>query len=857
MMANLRLLNPDFEYLFFDDKEVREFIDRDFPQYREVFDSFRFPIQRYDFFRYLAIYHYGGFYFDLDVMLASGLTGLSELGCVFPFEGLTYSHLLRQKYRMDWEIGNYAFGASARHPFLEAVIENCVRNLKDPTHAAPMMRGSPFLSKAEFFVLNTTGPGLISRTLAENPEIAKSVAVLFPNDVCDVTTWHRFGNLGVHLMEGSWRVQGGYARRRLAQRWEHWKMQRLLKQSRRLGKTRRFVSVISAPDATPKTWQPTPDKPLVSILIPAFNSQPWIRESIRSAIAQTWEPKEIIVVDDGSTDQTLKIAKQFESQNVRVLTQNQQGAAAARNKAFSVSRGDFIQWLDADDVLAPDKIAQQMKVQQQTGNKRILLSSAWGRFIYRHYRAEFNSTGLWCDLSPLDWLLRKMGQNLFMQTATWLVSRELTEAAGPWDTRLLSDDDGEYFCRVLLASDGVRFVPQSRIYYRGPGLAFRSLSYIGQSSRKVEAHWLSMQLHIAYLRSLEDSERVREACINYLRASLNYFYPESPEIIEQVNRMAKDLGGGLGPPTLSWKYSWIKSILGWHRAKKIQEFLLNCRWSAAQFWDYAMLRLDGLQVVSKPKSVASRLVAKTQGRFQRFTARSFGKHPFVIKSNRPIISFTFDDFPRSALLSGGAILDSVGARGTYYTSLGLMGTQAPTGNMFLSEDLKSLIEQNHELGCHTFSHCDAWKTNPDIFEREIIRNQRALAELFPSASFKSLSYPISVPRGSTKRNTSKHFACSRCGGQTFNVGTVDLNYLSAFFIEQSRENPAHIKSVIDQNQRANGWLIFATHDVSNDPTPWGCTPALFEEIVRYAVKSGAQILPVFEAFELLRAKSSS
>ena len=105
--------------------------------------------------------------------------------------------------------------------------------------------------------------------------------------------------------------------------------------------------------------------------------------------------------------------------------------------------------------------------------------------------------------------------NLYMQTATWLVSRELAEAAGPWDTRLLGDDDGEYFCRVLLASDGIRFVPEAKVCYRaaGPG----SLSYIGQSDKKMVAQWLSMVLHIHYIRSLEDSRRVREACIQYLQ----------------------------------------------------------------------------------------------------------------------------------------------------------------------------------------------------------------------------------------------------------------------------------------------------------------------------------------------------
>ena len=250
MVSNLRLLNPDYEYLFFDDQQVEQFIDGEFPQYRVIFKSFQFPIQRYDFFRYLAVYHHGGFYFDLDVLLASGLSILLGSGCVFPFEGLTYSHFLRTQHKMDWQIGNYAFGAAAGHPFLEAIIENCVRAQKDPAWVKPMMRGMPLLSKPEFLVLNTTGPGLISRTLAENSELAKTVAVLFPDDVCDVSQWNRFGDLGIHLMEGSWRLKMGRVRRRLAQHWEEWRLQGLLKQSASLGKCRHHATrVDSCPES--------------------------------------------------------------------------------------------------------------------------------------------------------------------------------------------------------------------------------------------------------------------------------------------------------------------------------------------------------------------------------------------------------------------------------------------------------------------------------------------------------------------------------------------------------------------------------------------------------------------------------
>ena len=120
-------------------------------------------------------------------------------------------------------------------------------------------------------------------------------------------------------------------------------------------------------------------------------------------------------------------------------------AAAARNKAFSLSSGDYIQWLDADDLLAPDKVAAQMQALEECPNGRTVLSASWGYFFHRPSRASFTPTGLWCDLSPLEWLLRKMEHNIYMQTATWLVPRAVAEAAGPWDTRLLGDDDGEYF----------------------------------------------------------------------------------------------------------------------------------------------------------------------------------------------------------------------------------------------------------------------------------------------------------------------------------------------------------------------------------------------------------------------------
>ena len=273
-----------------------------------------------------------------------------------------------------------------------------------------------------------------------------------------------------------------------------------------------------------------------------------------------------------------------------MITQDNRGAAAARNIAFGLSQGDFIQWLDADDLLSPDKISLQMAAAEQLGNKRMLISCGWGRFLYRYYRAEFIPTPLWSDLSPKEWLLRKMGQNLYMQTATWLVSRELTIAAAPWDTRMLGDDDGEYFCRALLASEGGRFVPDAKVYYRTSGRS--SLSYIGGSDRKRDAQWLSMLLHIRYLRSLEDSQITRAACVKFLQNWMVFFHAAKPDVFEKAKEMARHLGGQLEAPRLSWKYSWIAFIFGLRVAWRAQSHLSRLKLSLLRFCDKLLYRLD-------------------------------------------------------------------------------------------------------------------------------------------------------------------------------------------------------------------------------------------------------------------------
>ncbi|OPY15876.1 MAG: putative glycosyltransferase EpsJ [Syntrophus sp. PtaB.Bin138] len=338
-------------------------------------------------------------------------------------------------------------------------------------------------------------------------------------------------------------------------------------------------------------------KELVSILIPAFNAEKWIHDCIESALAQTWPRKEIIVVDDGSRDSTLEIAKRYASANVLVTTQDNRGASAARNHALSLAQGDYIQWLDADDLLAPDKIARKMNVAEPGMTSRVLLSGAWGRFYHHPERSTFTPNSLWQDLAPLEWLLRQAEENLWMAIDSWLVSRKLTEMAGPWNESLSLNDDGDYFCRVVSCAEHIRFIPESKCYVRrgNPGLSSTNIL----SNRKLDSQSSSILSHIQTLRVMEDSQRMRSACLKLLQRWSIYFYPERPDIIDKMSMLAAELGGRLEMPDLKLKYRLIQKAFGWRIAKKARFFLPSIRSALEREWDLFVCLLDNWNIQKK------------------------------------------------------------------------------------------------------------------------------------------------------------------------------------------------------------------------------------------------------------------
>lgn len=214
--------------------------------------------------------------------------------------------------------------------------------------------------------------------------------------------------------------------------------------------------------------------PLVSIIIPLYNAEHFVEDCIYSALNQTWENIEVIVIDDGSTDNSLNIVNSLNDERLTVISQKNKGASAARNKGLEVARGKYIQFLDADDILGTEKITAQI---ESLGNSEEHLSLCNTVHFYDGTDPfQYLPQNEWYSKNisdPIDFLTKLYsgsdilpGFGGMIQPNAWLVPIKLIQRAGLWNEKLTTDDDGEFFCRVLVNSSGIKFASNGINYYR-------------------------------------------------------------------------------------------------------------------------------------------------------------------------------------------------------------------------------------------------------------------------------------------------------------------------------------------------------------------------------------------------------
>lgn len=219
-----------------------------------------------------------------------------------------------------------------------------------------------------------------------------------------------------------------------------------------------------------------------------------------------------------------------------------------------------------------------------------------------------------------------------------------------------------------------------------------------------------------------------------------------------------------------------------------------------------------------------------------------------------VASFTFDDFPKTALSVGGELLKKYGARGTYYVSLGLRGATGELGPLFDFDDVRSAHQDGHELACHTYSHLNCRNASSEEILMDVSVNANALAPVLDNYTFTNSAFPFGAVSPNAKSALSGSF--NTCRGIKFgtNSGTVDLASLASTHLYSRDFDVGALRGLIDENRRLGGWLIFYTHDVAEMPSLYGCTPSQLEAIISYAAERN-NILPVRDALRCVNSGS--
>ncbi len=305
--------------------------------------------------------------------------------------------------------------------------------------------------------------------------------------------------------------------------------------------------------------------PLVSIIIPAYNAAPWLDACLRSALAQTGSACEIIVIDDGSTDDTRALAQTFLSPQVHIIAQSNRGAAAARNAGLRAAQGEYIQFLDADDLLAPDKITQQLRLLLPLG-PRMIASGSWARFEDTPASSVFTPHANWRDLTGVEFLQLAYEETIMMHPAAWLAPRALLDQAGPWNETLSLNDDGEYFARVALTSERIVFCSDAKSYYRSQLAA--SLSH-RKDPLALTSLYRSIELTLAHLLAADRSPRTLAAAAYAWKWTAFELYPGAPDLSQAALAAANNLGGSTRPFPGSRRFQLFSHLLGWRLARRL------------------------------------------------------------------------------------------------------------------------------------------------------------------------------------------------------------------------------------------------------------------------------------------------
>jgi glycosyltransferase involved in cell wall biosynthesis len=308
----------------------------------------------------------------------------------------------------------------------------------------------------------------------------------------------------------------------------------------------------------------------VSIIIPLYNSEAYIAQTIDCCLAQTHDNIEIIVIENGSKDQGYQIVKSIDDKRLSVFQILKPNAAAARNYGYHKATGTCIIFLDADDVMASNKIELQLKALSAKPEGWVA-SCAWAKFKTNTKEAVISPQKVWAIQNPVDWCLQSwMGEGM-MIPGCWLIPKPIIDKAGLWNEKLSLHDDGEFMCRVLLASKGNVFVENTVVYYRQQG---NSLSRDHTSKKAAESALLVYKSYLQQILKFQDSKLARRALARNFSRFVYEYYPAHAQLIKEAYREINELG--VKPPLVgSPSFKLIQRIVGFKLAMRLTSIKRN------------------------------------------------------------------------------------------------------------------------------------------------------------------------------------------------------------------------------------------------------------------------------------------
>jgi GT2 family glycosyltransferase/peptidoglycan/xylan/chitin deacetylase (PgdA/CDA1 family) len=598
---------------------------------------------------------------------------------------------------------------------------------------------------------------------------------------------------------------------------------------------------MSKPNASaPLAVELRPATARVSVVIVVWNAQKYVMECLESLQEHCGEIcDDVIVVDNASTDGTPElVAERFP--NFKLIRNSENvGFAKANNIGIAQSSGEYICLVNSDVKFTGDCISPMLKYAAENprvgmiGPQMLAADGAVRRSTMR-FPSVWYSFSRAVGLDVLFKESRLFGGQLMrdfdhLRTMPvevlngWfvVVRRSALERVGLLDPQFFMYGEDVDWCYRFVqdGEDVVFFAEVGAIHYGGASSSNAPVHFFLEMWR---ANWQYWQKHHGWL--------AQEAFL--FTALLHHG-------IRLIGSTLRYLCLPSQRPDSAFKFKRGLVCLQWAIRTMFRPSTSNTATANA----------------GQPKAASAGSVTSKKGSLRSFAGHirrkilcSVYQRNASLRDRGPIVTFTFDDFPRTASVVGGDILQKVGARGTYYTAAGLMNASTDLGDLCRVEDLDFLLGEGHELATQTFGHSSARNLSLSDFADDVKKGREALEKIigYDSGNF---AYPYGHVTLGTKKALGAELASCRSNIAGFNGPEMDLNLLRANRLYGGVEYAAEAEELIRENVKRKSWLIFYTHDVRPEPSEYGCTPELMEAAVSAAVQAGCRILTVQEVLE--------